>query len=252
MIHGLYFSAAGALVQDSRMDVIANNVANTSTPGFKADFALFMQRSHEAIEKGLMKYTDPVFRDRVGGGVFLRATRTSFEKGVTEHTENPFDVAIDGDGFFAVSDGNETYYTRNGGFTLASDGGLKTANGRYDVLSSSGVPIKLDTTLPLTIHRSGDLEQGGVIVGKLGVARFKDLNKLRKFGRTLFKDTGAFNVTLGEGRVSQGYLERSNVDAVSAMTDLIEASRMFEANMRILQMQDGTLARLMVDVASVT
>ena len=203
MIHGLYLSAAGALVQDARMDVIANNIANTSTPGFKGDFALFMQRAHEALEKNLLEYADPLFRDKVGGGVFLRATQTNYAKGVLDHTENPFNVAVDSEGFLAVSDGDETYYTRNGSFTLTRDGSLKTLNGYYDVLSSAGVPIKLNTDLSLKIHRSGDLEQGGVIVGKLGVATFSNLDKLRKFGRTLFKDTGQDNVTLGEGRVSQ-------------------------------------------------
>jgi len=251
MIHGLYISAAGALVQDSRMDVIANNVANTATPGFKGDFAQFMVRSHEAIEAGMMNYSDPRFRDVVGGGVFLRSTETNFQTGVIHHTGDPFNVAIQGEGFLTASDGKETFYTRSGSFTMTKDGNLKTRNGRYDILNEGGGAIRLDTGLPVKIHDNGDIEQGGIVVAKLGIAKFDDTAKLRKFGHTLFRNTGEKNVTVGEGRVKQGYIERSNVDAVSAMTELIEAARMFELNMRLLQMQDGTLSRLMIDVASV-
>jgi len=250
MIHGLYESAAGALVQSSRFSVLTNNLANLATVGFKSDFSFFMQRAHEAVESGRLEYSDPIFRDAVGDGVFLKGTLSILQQGGMEATEDPFDIAVDGSGFLPVTDGKETYYTRNGRLSMTKDGTLTTSNGAYRLLDDKGRPIRINPNKDLHISISGELVQDGTTVARLGVAKIDDPRQLRKFGRTLFTYEGQGAPALTGGRFRQGYLEKSNVNTVQAMTELIEASRMFEANMRLLQMQDATLGRLMEGVAT--
>ena len=151
MLHGLYASAAGAMVQDARVSVIANNLANVSTAGFKEDFSYFMARAHEAVEAGRAEYGDAIFRDVVGGGVFLRGTQSNLAQGFLTHTENPYDIAIDGEGFMAVTDGSKSYYTRAGQLSVDSEGYLATIDGQYRFLGTDGELLRVDRNTALQV-----------------------------------------------------------------------------------------------------
>jgi flagellar hook-basal body protein len=117
MIDGIYISAAGALMQQTRHDITANNVANVNTVGFKKQIALLESRPPEAIIQGLR-----TGEWSAGGGLFVDQTVTDFTDGALEHTGNDLDLAINGKGFFAVSDGKNTLYTRAGNFTIDDEG----------------------------------------------------------------------------------------------------------------------------------
>ena len=146
MPYGLYISAEGAQVQSRRLDVIANNIANVDTVGFKRDLAVMQSRNAEAVERGLVSPagTDP-WRglNDVGGGVQFRQTVTDFSSGPLKKTGNPSDVALQGDGFFVVRKGQDRLLTRAGNFRLTAAGDLVTQQG-YPVLGEGNTPIALE------------------------------------------------------------------------------------------------------------
>ncbi|MFZ5829790.1 MAG: flagellar hook-basal body protein, partial [Planctomycetota bacterium] len=160
MPYGLYISAEGAHAQDKRLQVIANNLANVDTVGFKRELAVFQARYAEAIEQGSVL---PGFGeiDDIGGGVMVVETKTDFSPAALKQTDVPTDLAIEGDGFFAVLRDGTTYLTRAGNFRLTSAGALVTQQG-YPVLSEGGNPVAINPAGgDWEIGRDGVLRQEG-------------------------------------------------------------------------------------------
>jgi flagellar basal-body rod protein FlgF len=242
MPYGMYLSAAGAHVQSQRLQVLSNNLANVSTPGFKREFAVFQARHAEAIERG---QTAPGAgtRDDIGGGVNFHETVTDFSTGTLRQTGNPSDVAINGEGFFLVAKGDEQLLTKAGNFHFAPDGRLLTEQG-YQVLSTDRQPIAINPAAPWEFRGDGALAQGGAQI-PLAIVKPNSLGDLTKAGENLFSPLAEFaDVTAAERHVAHGFLEQSSVQPAVEMIDLIETSRAYEANVRMIQTQDQLLSSL--------
>jgi flagellar basal-body rod protein FlgF/flagellar basal-body rod protein FlgG len=224
---------------ERQMDVIANNVANVNTNGFKADRSLF----HEYLVPTAREDNFAAGRDRRLSHVVDRATFKDFAQGSPDQTKNPLDVAIAGDGFFTVQTPAGERYTRDGAFQINTQGQLVNASG-YPVLGTGG-PITLQQTdKQVQIANDGTvtvLEGTGrtdSIRGKLRLTTFSQPQRLVKEGSNLF--------SLGEGNaaqadtkstVAQGFVERSNVNAVTEMSRMIEINRMYTHMATLLQQQ---------------
>ncbi|NSW82053.1 MAG: flagellar basal-body rod protein FlgF [Syntrophothermus sp.] len=246
MIRGLYTACSGMLLQLAKQDVIANNLANASTPGFKKDLAvctafpdMMINRLGEVkVVAGKEEPIPPVAIGRLGTGAAIQTISTDFSAGAVQKTDNPLDLAIAGDGFFVIQTPQGEKYTRNGSFRIGDDGILTTAQG-YPVLGRSG-PINIgDQTF--TIDEKGNLLVGDEVLDTLRVVRFENNSELVKTGDDLFTNQSGTPVDVEDGQVIQGYLELSNVVAVKEMVELISVLRAYEANQKIVQAHDQTL-----------
>jgi flagellar basal-body rod protein FlgG len=249
MIDGIYTATAGASVQIAKNDLIANNLANLSTSGFKRQMAIFAERAPESVEQGVPQtLLDPRF-EKIGGGIKLSAMPTDFTPGAAVFTGNPLDLAIDKQGFFAVSDGQNTYYTRNGNFTLDSSDNVVTANGKYKLLDQGGNVVNLDGYADLNAYHAARR--------RIGLWGFTNPQKLEHLGEGLYKDNGAAGVTPNDspavniGNYRTGYLEGSNVNPVTELVNMIEGYRAYEANMRVVRAHDAVLGRAVNDVGRI-
>ena len=223
---------------ERQIDVVANNVANTNTNGFKADKPLFQEYlASNASEDEFSR------ADRRVSFVVDRGTYRDFSQGATEETKNPLDVAIDGNGFLVVQTPAGERYTRNGGLQINTQGQLVTASG-HPVLGTGG-PI---------VFQPGDKEvsiadDGGVSVrqglspadslrGKLRVVSFAQAQSLLKEGSNLYSaGAGANPQPATNIKVRQGYIEKSNVNAVAEMSHMIEVTRAYTQMATMLQSQ---------------
>ena len=261
MIYGLYLSAGGVLTSSYRQDVIANNLANSETVGFKKDLPLFRQRLTEAQERRLPGGgaapspqggpTNPLL-EPLGGGILAHPTQMDSSQGELEPTGSPLDVAIEGKGFFAVDDGGETRLTRNGQFSVDHEGHLILSNQNgQKVLDARQRPIQLEPTGGVTVSSDGTVNQHGQAVAKVGVFEVADPSKLVKQGATLLRKfdqelTPATNATLHSESV-----ERANVDPAIELAALMDTQRQLEANANMIRYQDQTLSKLVNEVGKI-
>jgi flagellar basal-body rod protein FlgG len=244
MSYGLWLSAGGMQVNEYRQAVMANNLANVDTVGFKRNLAVIHERRMESASNPAAAQYSNGMLDAMTGGPWTRPTYTSFTQGGLEETGRALDVALDGDGFLTVSDGTNTRYTRDGRMALDRDGTLRlvAGDGTYAVLDTTGQPIVLDRALgEPSIGQNGAIYQENAPVAQLGLTDFEDRNTLRKAGRDLFEDTGASAQAAATARVHSGFVERSTVDSVSGLVDMIEVSRAYELNAKMVSLQDTTL-----------
>lgn len=240
----LYPALSGALAQEINLDIIANNLANINSTGFKKDFSV------------LSAY-DPLGNDQPApnGGKeplpsfgYLDSIRTDFSAGASKQTGAPLDVAVDGLNFFAVQTPGGTRYTRNGSFTLNSQGQIVTESG-YPVLGLSG-PM----TLPpgkISINQDGKVSVAGTEVDTFQVVQFSDVKKLTKTEGTLFVASDMTPVPSTEKRVQQGYIEGSNVNPVEEMVGMIRLMRLYEASQKVMQSSDAMSTRASNDIGKV-
>ncbi|MHC4605498.1 MAG: flagellar hook-basal body protein [Planctomycetota bacterium] len=256
MIHGIYTSGLGAMAQNVRLDIIANNLANVNTPAFRRDQIAFQERLVEALEDvpDLQYYNSLV--DRYGGAPFIETIRWDRSPGGAERTGRALDMLVDGKGYFVVQEigSNRTYYTRAGDFALNGSGSVVTADGKYEVLSTDNRPLRIDTELSreIVVDANGTVFQKDnageyVALGTLAVRDFDDYDRLQKFGRTLFRDRGAGVRDVDTPRIQQGFLETASANPVTEMVEMIKAMRVLESNLNMIRMQDGTLDRLVND-----
>jgi flagellar basal-body rod protein FlgF len=240
----MYISAEGAAAQAQRLEVIANNLANVDTPGFKQDVPAFQARFAEAIQKGQAQSGDRSLND-IGGGVKVIDVATDYSMGELKHTGNDLDLAINGKGFFHVKgDDGQQYLSRAGDFALDTQGRLVTQNGHRPVLDQQGSEIQLALNAPWTISPDGFINQSGSIHA-LGMSQPESMGEMTKVGNNLFKPTGPVKpLELNERNVKQGYLEMSGASPVRQMMAMIETTRAFEANTRMIQNQDSRMGTL--------
>lgn len=244
MNYGMYVSAAGALANTFRQDVIANNLANADTVGFKKDLAMLTSRPTEVGEGGQRRYSTALL-EKLGGGLFALPTHTDYAPAGIEPTENPYDVALLSEGFYQVQTGDEIAYTRDGRFLRDQQNRLVTLTGNYPVLDAQGNPIELDPTIDdFHVAESGLIFQEGEPLGQLGIVNFSDKGQLRKQGANLFTTEGNTTPTPAVARVKQGYIEESGVEPVREMVDMIHAQRMFQTNISMMRLQDETMAEM--------
>ncbi len=245
MSYGMYISAEGAKVQSQRLEFIANNLANLETPGFKRDVPTFQARFAEAIQQG-DAYPGSKSKNDLGGGVKMIEVNTDFSTGTLRSTKNDTDFAVNGEGFFQVrTPSGETLLTRAGDFNIDAQGRLLTQTGRNEVLDDSGGAIKLDPEQPWQFLPGGLIDQAGSQVA-IGLQQPESLGNLVKVGNNAFRSLGTVTPVPTEQRdIRQGYLEQSGVSSTTAMMSMIETSRAFEANTKLIQHQDGMLSQLL-------
>ncbi len=250
MPYGLYMSAEGAHAQATRLEVIAHNLANVETDGFKRELAIVKSRYAEEIERGTAPAGTGEIND-LGGGVEVSATKTEFAPGPLKNTGVPTDLAIRGEGFFVVGKGEERYLTRAGAFHVNQRGELLThyGNQEYAVLDEGMSPIVIDRAVPWEFTVNGEVKQAGGITG-LAPVKPQSYGDLARYGENVFRPLAeTIPLTPDERSVAPGYLEASSVQPTSEMTAMIEASRLLEANLNMMQTQDdmlnGLINRLM-------
>ena len=243
MPYGVYLSASGAHAQSHRMKVLSNNLANVETPGFKPQETILQSRFAQLIEDG--EVPEGVGgADDIGGGVTIQRAETEFAIGPMKKSGRETDFAInDPSSFFVVRQGDQRMLTRAGDFLFNSQGQLVNQNG-HPVLGSDGGDIRIDGNLPFHVASDGRIQQGGEQF-ELMLAKPKNLGDLSHVGGSLFKPLADFDlVPRGERKVVAGMLEHSAVSPTSAMMELIETSRAYEANVRMIQNQDTVMGTL--------
>ncbi len=214
-------AAAGMRARMESLEVLSNNIANASAPGYKGD-----QEFYRLFQSAAAK-ADPRTGDRALMP-YVEASRTDFRQGPLETTHAPLDVAISGPGFFAVEGQAGTLYTRNGGFQTDAEGLLRTADG-LAVLDEAGARIVVPPDGEIEISGAGEIRVGQRPVGRLGLFEFDSPGSLRKAGHTYFEAPAALEARpAGESSVRQGSLESSNVSVPEAAVRLIGATRHFE------------------------
>ncbi|MCG8652854.1 MAG: flagellar hook basal-body protein [Pirellulales bacterium] len=243
MPYGVYLSATGAHAQSRRMEILSNNLANVNTPGYKPQHAIMQARFAELIEQGQV-VPGLGGADDIGGGVTIRPTETQFAAGPIKSTGRQTDFAIhDDDSFFVVQRGEEQFLTRAGAFLFDSRGQLVNQNGDQ-VLGIDGRPVQIEPGVPYVVSSQGQIQQGAVN-WDLMLARPKSFGDLSHVGGNQFKPLAEFDlVDRGQRNVVAGMLEQSAVSPTKAMMELIETSRAYEANVRMIQNQDSVMGSL--------
>lgn len=255
MIYGLYLSAQGVLTNSYRQDVIANNLANAESVGFKKDLATFQARKTEAQLRGLGLQASNPLLEPLGGGMVALPTRIDLSQGDLESTGNTLDAGIEGSGFFTVQSAGQTRLTRDGRFTLNRQGYLVLPHGER-ALDVNGQPIRLDPryTGPKTaIGPDGKIYQNNQKVAQLAFVDVPDPKKLTKHGGNMidYPDLAKTAVP-AKGLIKGGFVEGSNVESATELTQLMDAQRQLEANANMIRYQDQTLQRLCNDVGKLS
>lgn len=248
MIYGLYQSAAGMLVNEYRQDVLANNLANADTVGFKRDIATFAERV-PATEAGLRRGASADLLRDLSGGLWLARTVTDYRSGSLQRTDNPLDVALDGDGFLLVEQNGEALATRDGRLLMDADGALVAAADGAAVLGVGGAPIRLNPRggTP-AIDSEGGITQDGMLVGRLALVDFADYGRLRKVGQGRL-DMQDSPPAVATARVLSGVTESSGVEPVRELVSMIEAARAYQLNAQMVSLQDESAGRLINQVS---
>jgi flagellar basal-body rod protein FlgG len=250
----LEIAKTGLSAQHTRMSIIANNLANVSTSGFKKGRAMFEDLLYQTVQQpgaSSSENTELPSGLLLGTGVRIVATEKLFTQGTLQQSDNPLDMAIQGRGFFQVllPDGS-TAYTRDGSFSLNSQGQIVTSSG-YQLDPAITVPAE---TLSTTIGSDGTvtvLQPGSAAptqIGSIQIADFINPQGLQPIGQNLFKETVSSGSPQagtpglnGLGSLIQGNVETSNVNIVEELVDMIEAQRSYEMNSKAVQAVDEML-----------
>lgn len=253
MNYGLYLSATGVISSSHRQDVLANNLANAETIGFKRNFAIFRERLAEAQS---LRNTPGQGADlqRMTGGLLVSPTAVDLGQGEIEQTGGKLDLAIEGRGYFSVLSGRERRLTRDGRFMLDRNGNLILASARGErILDPKGKPITLDPAMAsdLSIGADGAITHRGQIVAQIAILDVPNPATLVKRGGTLLSFPPRARLTPASGQLRQGFLERSNVDPTTELIQLMEAQRQLEANANMIRYQDQTLGKLVNEVGKI-
>jgi flagellar basal body rod protein FlgG len=249
MSTGIWSAASGAVGKTTALDVAADNVANATTPGFRAETAVFRQTLNTAMDK-----------TQGSQSLHYSITRTNvphFNPGQIVESGKPLDVAIpDANGFFVVSTPQGERYTRAGSFRLTQDRALVLPDGS-PVLCDNHRPLQIDATQPnIRIDGQGQIVAGDAVtgestLGKLAMVKFNNLSGLQKEGHVLLKalpQAGA--ATAYDGGVLSGCIEQSNANAVQGMTQLVTLSREFEMITKVIEAFSTIDHKAATDIAS--
>jgi flagellar basal-body rod protein FlgG len=280
LIRGWYTAASGMRAQQWRLDAVANNLANVTTDGYKRDVAAFKASPEMLIRRqdddGVYLHpfgsadAAPII-GKLGTGVELNELYTAFEQGAFRETNSDFDLALDGRGFFSVSTPWGERYTRNGSFQLGKEGILETKEG-YPLLGENGpimvkannfqvdkdgrvwINAAIDDDPNVMVSREGNTWDEPVLLDTIKIVEF-DLDRyLEKQGSSLYResDTSGPATVIAPGqrpKVFQGFVEAANVDPVVEMVQMIEVNRSYEANQKIIQVEESALGTLINQVA---
>lgn len=251
MVYGLWQSAAGLQAQEYRQTIIANNLANAETPGFKPDRIAFQERLNAAAARGESRSRYPGL-NAMTGGLFETPVYTDFAQGGVIPSNSSLDVAVDGEGFLVVKTKDGPRYSRDGRLTMNADGTLVQAASGAAVLDAQGQSIRLDSSSleSIKIDSSGQVRQGGAVAGQLALVDFADRRQIEKVGQNLYAANGV-QPKPARGGIKQNAYEASGVEPVSALVEMISAARAYEANAKLITLQDESLGRVVTDLGRV-
>ncbi|OGI16996.1 MAG: flagellar basal-body rod protein FlgF [Candidatus Melainabacteria bacterium RIFOXYA2_FULL_32_9] len=234
MVRGINISATGLVNITDYHDIIANNLANVNTPGFKQTLASFKSLDDIEVNKidAAKGFDNKQSLGTISAGGVIDSTVFDFSQGSIKPTGNPFDLAISGEGFFVVNTPNGEAYTRNGSFITGEDGLVTTLNGHPLVGESGPISININEAdvKSIKIHPNGDVEINKEIVDKVKIVDFEDRKMLKAMGDSLFKpvDDSQKPIDSENYQINQGALESSNANVVECMIKSIEAMRAYE------------------------
>ena len=247
MVRGLFISYTGMSNEQKKLDIVANNLANSATVGYKKDSV--SNQSFDNLLTVKIKDRSEAYNNRPIGimspGVKIGEVYTSFDQGSLRQTDNPYHLALEGKGFFQVGvtdqQGNTNIrYTRNGIFTMTRDGHIVDEDGN-NLMGESGEIIIPQEAVDVVIGAGGTIYVDGILIDTLLISDFEDYNYLRKTADTMFETVeGAIEIP-STSSVIQGYTEQSNVNVVTEMVDMITITRAYEANQKVIQSIDRTL-----------
>ena len=274
MLKGLYTAYTGMINEQHRMDVMTNNLANADTNGFKKEGAtsqafdsMLAFKIKDLSEAGniprlistpkavdeyeLNNEANPNYIEnrvtRVGMnlGVKIGENYVDYSEGPMKVTDNPLDLAISDRGFFAIEYTNKAgetsiMYTRDGNFTMDRQGYLMTQDGDF-VLDENGRRIRMNTVLPVSIDRGGNIRQDGELVATVGLTDFEDYNYLERFGENLFRPIEGATEIEAESDIRAGVLEMANMSIVTEMVNMITIQRQYDSNQKVITTYDESL-----------
>lgn len=235
------FAAAAMQARMQALDLVANNLANSSTSGYKTDGEF-----------------NTLFSSMAGDGEsgasavpMLQRQWTDFAPGLLESTNNPLDFGISGKGFFVVQGPSGPLYTRNGNFRFSPTGNLITSEG-YPLLQESGAPFRLNTAQEVEVSHDGEISQKGKALGRIDIVGFQNAGALTKFGSNYFLNTtGQEPQTAAGAQIYQGKLEASNVSASHGAVSIVGLSRQFEMMQKAILLSNDMSKQAIEEVAKV-
>ena len=266
MVKGLYTGYTGMVNEQKRMDVVANNLANAATTGYKKEGMVNQSFDHERAIK-IKDTSTGRLPQRIGAislGVKVGETYTNWNQGSYQLTDNPADLAISGNGFFAISftgkDGATSIkYTRDGAFTVDNQGYFRTSDGDY-LLDQNGAMnsdnnlanfVRVNPNQEFSINQQGYIFQNEQIVGQIGVVDVADYNYISKYGENLYDLVEGGQIVASDASIEQGCLEASNVNVIDEMVQMITVARAYEAGQKVIQTEDSTLDKAVNSVGRV-
>lgn len=257
MVRGLYTAYTGMINQQKRLDTVTNNLANASTTGFKRE-GLTSKSFDQMLTVKLNDLSVPYLNEGIGKmslGVKIGENYTDYSQGSFKETGNTYDLALAGNGFFTISytdkKGNTSEkYTRDGEFTMDSEGHLRTLEGDYVQGEGGNIMIPVETS-EVSIRDNGDIYADGEYVDSLRIVDFEDYNNIEKFGENLYNVVDGATETESTAVVKQGYLEMSNINVVKEMVEMITISRAYESNQKLIQTEDDMLDKSVNQVGKV-
>lgn len=276
MVRGLYTGASGMLAQQARMDNVANNLANVDKTAYKKDTTIFKSFPDMIIRRtsddGLGKiplgsYDSMPYVGKLATGLEVNEVYTQFEQGALKKTDNKLDVALEGDGFFTIKTERGEMYTRNGNFTLNDEGILMTHNGN-PVMGENGIIriqhnnflIREDGQVivnadeygqaPEMVGQNENEWQNPIVIDKLKIVDFEHKRYLEKNGDSLYRENELSGPPLPPEKIKvfSGFLEKSNVNVVREMVDMIDVQRSYEANQKVITSADTSLGKLINEI----
>lgn len=247
MFKGFYNLTSGVLTHQRNLNVIANNMTNISTPGYKQD--KYVATTFDEVMYSIVGNKDSQGNE-IGNQSYIRATSdivTDFIQGTLENTGYSLDFAINGKGFFAVqgNDGNVSY-TRNGNFSIDNEGYLCLSGLGY-ILNSQGARIKIDTDRIYTYDNGSIYREDGSFAGQIGIFTFEDNATLERNEQGLFIGNNAQPIQTSQ--VLNKYIERSNTDIMKQMTDMISVQRSLQSSSQLIKMYDSVMTKATNEIA---
>lgn len=257
MVRGLYSAYTGMINQQKRLDTITNNLANASTTAYKREGAT-SRAFNEYLTVKVNDRTTGYITQPIGNmslGVKIGENYTDYAQGSFRSTENTYDLAIEGNGFFSISFTNKNgeqsiMYTRDGEFTIDAEGALRTKDGDYVQGEGGNIYIPTDAT-DVAITSTGEIFADQQYIDKVQVVDFENYDYLKKYGENMYQTVDGAVQTESLALLHQGYLETSNINVVNEMVEMITISRAYETSQKAVQTADAMMEKSVNEVGRV-